>query len=98
MRRWQSWWETLLESSQNNPPVFIELLMLSLAIALLGSWGMTEKWPYLVLSLSYAIGAALSSLVREAIAPSAQAKLTQATAVLLLLVSGLSFVELTRYF
>lgn len=43
--------------------------MLSLAIALLSfllfAWRSTEHWPYLVLSLSYGIGASVSILVRE---------------------------------
>lgn len=71
--------------------------MLTLAMALLGVWGITEEWPYLVLSLSYVIGSSISSLVREAIAPSPQFRLTQATAVLLLIISVFSFADLIRY-
>jgi len=44
---------------------FVELLMLLLAIGLLGIWGITPNWPYLVLSLSFVIGSSVSILVRE---------------------------------
>lgn len=79
--------------------------MLLLAIALLlvwGAsdviWGFSQGWPYLVLSLSYAIGAAVSTLVREALTPSPQPRVTQVTAVLLLIISCYSFSDLMRYF
>ncbi|MEB3336411.1 MAG: hypothetical protein VKJ46_03045 [Leptolyngbyaceae bacterium] len=92
-------------ASQSNPPQFVELLMLLLAIALLlvwgiadAVWGMRAGWPYLVLSLSYAIGSAVSTLVRETILPSPQPRLTQVIAVLLLLVSLYSFTDFLRYF
>jgi len=70
MRIWHFWLNTLILSSQYNPPRFVELLMLLLAIGLLGIWGITPYWPYLVLSLSFVIGSSVSILVREAIAPS----------------------------
>jgi len=105
MRRWQSWWDTLALASSSNPPQFVELLMLLLAIALLlvwGAidvvWGLSKGWPYLVLSLSFAIGAAVSTLVREALTPSSQPRITQVTAVLLLIISCYSFSDLMRYF
>jgi len=79
--------------------------MLLLAIALLlfwGAsdivWGFSKGWPYLVLSLSFAIGAAVSTLVREALIPSSQPRVTQVTAVLLLIISCYSFSDLIRYF
>ncbi|MGE5656578.1 MAG: hypothetical protein ACM37W_08180 [Actinomycetota bacterium] len=96
MRLWQFWWQTLIRSSQSDPPRFIELVMFVLATLLLAVWSVTEEWPYLVLCLSYGIGLSSSVLVREAIAPSPQIHLTQATAVLLLLVSFYSFAELVR--
>jgi len=69
MRSWYFWWQSLVLSSQQNPPRFIEAVMLSLAIALLSflffAWQGAEQWPYLVLSLSYGIGASTSILVRE---------------------------------
>ncbi len=69
MRLWQFWWQSLVLSSQQNPPRFVEAMMLVLAIALLLVllliWRSTDQWPYLVLSLSYGIGASVSILVRE---------------------------------
>jgi len=60
--------------------------MMILAIALLGVWGITEKWPYLGLSLSYAVGSSVSILVRESLTPSNYPRLTQVIAVLLLII------------
>jgi hypothetical protein len=68
MRTWRFWLHTLILSSQYNPPRFIELVMLLLAMTLLGIWQIVPNWPYLVLSLSYVVGASISILVREAIA------------------------------
>jgi hypothetical protein len=97
MRLWQFWWRSLVNFSQFNPPRFIELVMLFLAMALLVVWGNTEKWPYLVLGLSYVVGASTSILVREALIPSTQPRLTQVTAVLLLLFSLYGFADLAHY-
>ena len=97
MTMWRFWLNTLVLSSQYNPPRFVELLMLLLAIALLGIWQITPYWPYLALSLSYVVGASLSILVREAIAPSPQPRATQVTALLLLIVSIYGFADLIRY-
>jgi hypothetical protein len=94
---WHFWLNTLVLSSQYNPPRFVELLMLLLAILLLGIWQITPYWPYLALSLSYVVGASLSILVREAIAPSPQPRATQVTALLLLIVSIYGFADLIRY-
>ena len=70
--------------------------MLLLAMALLGVWGLVQSWPYLVLCLSYVIGASMSILVREALTPSSQSRLTQATVSLLLATSlYYSFTELS---
>lgn len=97
MTIWRFWFQTFILSSQYNPPRFVELLMLLLAIALLGIWQITPSWPYLALSLSYIIGASLSILVREAIAPSPQICATQVTAILLLIISIYGFVDLVQY-
>ncbi|WP_017717305.1 hypothetical protein [Kamptonema formosum] len=97
MRFWQFWRETLILCSQHSPPRFIEMVMLLLAMPLLLLWGLTEKWPYLVLSLSYVVGSSSSVLIRERIAPSPYPQVIQLTAVLLLIVSLYSFAELTRY-
>ncbi len=70
MRSWCFWWQSFVLSSRQNPPRFVETLMLLLAILLLSfllfAWQSAAQWPYLVLSLSYGIGASLSILVREA--------------------------------
>ena len=50
-------------------------------------------WPYFVLSFSFAMGAAVSCLVREAIAPSPNASVAQVSATVLLLLSCYGFVD-----
>jgi hypothetical protein len=87
MRLWQFWCQILMFSSQDNPPRFIELIMLLLAMVLLAIWVITERSPFLILSLSYAVGASTSILVRESLFPSRQLRLIHLTAVLLLVVS-----------
>ncbi len=71
-RHWQFWSNALIRSSSSNPPVFIEGLMLLLAMVLLPLWFLAQKWPYLVLCCSYVIGASMSIFVRESILPSSQ--------------------------
>ncbi len=68
--------------------------MLLLAMTLLGIWQIAPNWPYLVLSLSYVIGAAISILIREGLSPSTQPQATQITAVLLLIISLYGFAQL----
>ena len=97
MRIWRFWLNTFILSSQYNPPRFVELLMLLMAMALLAVWSITPNWPYLVLGLSLVVGASISILVREAIAPSPQPRATQITAVLLLIISIYGFADLARY-
>ena len=87
MRQLQSWWQNLVYSTQSNPPQFVEMVMLLLAILLLFSWSLTRSWPYLVLCLSYVVGSSSSMLVREAIAPSRQLQLTTIIAIVLLMMS-----------
>ncbi|MFQ4144710.1 hypothetical protein [Chlorogloeopsis sp. ULAP02] len=94
MRSWRFWLSTLILSSQYNPPRFVELLMLTLAIVMLAiSTVLPAQEPYMVLGLSLVVGASISILVREAIAPSPQTRITQLTAILLLLVSLYGFVD-----
>lgn len=52
--------------------------------------------PYVVLGLSFVVGASFSILVREAIAPSPQTRITQLTAILLLLVSIYGFADVLK--
>lgn len=96
MRPWQFWLDTLILSTQHNPPRFVELVMLNLAMILLGIWSVTGQWQYLVLSLSYIIGSSFSILVRESLGPRPQFQLTHITALLLLIISFYSFAELIR--
>ena len=93
MRRWRSWRETLILSTQYNPPQFVEVVMLLLGILLLFIWTVTGQWPYLVLSLSYVVGSSTAMLVRETLFPSSRLKLTQTMAVLLLLMSSYTLVD-----
>ncbi|MBE9229123.1 hypothetical protein IQ264_27350 [Phormidium sp. LEGE 05292] len=94
MRLWQFWWNTLFLSTQYDPPRFVEVIMLLLAIALLGLWGITERWPYLGLSLSYVVCSSVSVIVRESMTPSTYPRITQVVAFLLLIISIYSFAKL----
>lgn len=96
MRPWQNWLNTVILSSQHNPPRFVELVMLILATVLLGLWTFTGQWPYLALSLSYIIGSSFSILVRESLGPRPQFQLTHLAALLLLIISFCSFAELIK--
>ncbi|MFM6106174.1 MAG: hypothetical protein ACKPE3_10355 [Sphaerospermopsis kisseleviana] len=103
MRLWNFWVNTLILSSQYNPPRFIELLMLLLAIAMLIISKIIPDTPYLVLGLSFVLGASISILVRETISirenvhpPLYQRLITQFTACLLLSISIYGFVDLIR--
>ncbi len=68
MRFCRFWFQTFVISSQYNPPRFVELLMLMLAIAMLAIATVIPDRPFLVLGLSLVVGASISILVREAIA------------------------------
>jgi multisubunit Na+/H+ antiporter MnhE subunit len=98
MRLWQFWWRTLVLSTQYNPPEFVELMMTSLTMALLVSWKFTNAWPYLVLSSSFAIGAAVSMWIREMIIPSPHPRVVQVLAILLLIYSFYALTGLADYF
>lgn len=74
MINWQSWWRTIFLSSQQNPPRFIEALMTFFALILLMVWIIKPDWPYLLLCLSYILGASASIWVSELIYPSSPAK------------------------
>ncbi|MBD1834149.1 MULTISPECIES: hypothetical protein [Cyanophyceae] len=97
MRIWQSWWRALVFSSQYSPPRFIELIMLTVATVLIMAWEINQQWPYLVLGLSYMVGAAGSILVREALTPSHHPRVSQVMAVLMLIVSFYCFADLTQH-
>ncbi|MEH1939730.1 MAG: hypothetical protein V7L01_05845 [Nostoc sp.] len=94
MRFWSFWFNSFILSSQYDPPRFIELLMLLLAIALLAIDSFLRDRPYLILCLSLIIGASISILVREAIAPSPQTRITQLATSILLIISLYGFANL----
>ncbi|MDJ0797468.1 MAG: hypothetical protein QNJ51_11660 [Calothrix sp. MO_167.B12] len=95
MRSWHFWFNSLMFASQQNPPRFVELLMLLLAIAMLVLSTLTPGRPaYIVLGLSFVVGASISILIREQLAPSHQKRITQFTALLLLIIGIYGFAEL----
>jgi hypothetical protein len=96
MRIWRFWFNSFVLASQYNPPRFVELLMLMLAIAMLAIATIIPDRPYMILGLSLVVGASISILVREAIAPSPQTRVTQLTAVLLLIISFYGFADLVQ--
>ncbi|KST63158.1 hypothetical protein [Mastigocoleus testarum] len=98
MRFWRFWLNAVILSSQHNPPRFVELLMLSLAIIMLAiSTLFPGKEAFLILGLSFVVGASLSILVREVMSPSPRTLITQITAVLLLVVSIYGFADLIQH-
>jgi len=101
MRTWNFWINTLILSCQYHPPRFVELLMLTLAIAMLTISIIVPDKPYIILGLSLVVGASTSILVREAMSPeghshtfSTQQRITQLTAFILLGISIYGFADL----
>ncbi|MEM1391770.1 MAG: hypothetical protein AAF757_05695 [Cyanobacteria bacterium P01_D01_bin.116] len=97
IRTCYSWIHTLFLASQYNPPRFVELIMLGTALIMLTISTFIADLPYLVLGLSFVVGASASILVREAIAPTPQTRVTKITALLLLVVSIYGFADLLKY-
>ncbi|AFY58087.1 hypothetical protein Riv7116_5721 [Rivularia sp. PCC 7116] len=98
IRTCYSWIHTLILASQYNPPRFVELIMLGMALIMLTISTFIADLPYLVLGLSFVVGASASILVREAIAPTPQSRVTKITALLLLVVSIYGFADLFKLF
>jgi len=75
--------------------------MLLLALLLCGVWFWLQSWQYLVLCLSYIVGAIASILVREFVAPSAQTHqirlIAWSSLLLLLLVVGFYVVKTVHF-
>ena len=71
--------------------------MLGTALIMLTISTFIADLPYLVLGLSFVVGASASILVREAIAPTPQTRVTKITALLLLVVSIYGFADLLKY-
>lgn len=87
MRPWRVWWQNLLWISRQDPPHLVEGMMGILGIILLFVWIWQQRWPYLILSLSYVTGMASMLFVRELIAPTSQQRLAQVIALLTIMVS-----------
>jgi hypothetical protein len=103
MRTWHFWINTLILSSEYHPHRFVELLMLTLAIAMLAVSIIIPDPPYIILGLSFVVGASTSILVREAMSPHhhsntffTQKRMTQLTALLLLGISIYGFADLIQ--
>lgn len=92
----QMWQRAIDWVRWQSAPQIVEGLMLVLAIALCGGWLLLHGWQYLVLSLSYTVGAIASILAREFISPSPATRLVRIASVgslLLLILIGLAVVE-----
>jgi multisubunit Na+/H+ antiporter MnhE subunit len=97
MRFLQHWWRTLVFTNQYNPPESIEHLMVLLSIAFAIHWGLLDGWPYLVLSSSFALGAAVSMWTREVLMPSSRPRLVLVAAIAILLLYSLyAFADLVH--
>ncbi|MEA5515199.1 hypothetical protein [Nodularia sp. UHCC 0506] len=95
MRLWNSLLNSFFLVSQYNPHGFVELLMLMIAsVMIIIATILPADMPYLVLGLSLGVGASISILVREAIAPSSQTRVTQFATLLLLFMSIYGFAML----
>jgi hypothetical protein len=94
MQTLRFWFSTFVFISQYNPPRFVEFLMLLLAMLMLvASMAFPTQKPYMVLALSFVVGSAISILVREAIAPSARARVTKINAILMLIIGLYGFID-----
>ncbi|MEC4817216.1 MAG: hypothetical protein SAK29_28695 [Scytonema sp. PMC 1069.18] len=94
MRFWRFWYNSFILSSQYNPPRFVEMLMVLLAIGMLLVWTFTLQSPYMILGWSFVIGASISILVRETIAPSPEIRVNQLAAMFFLVISAYGFMYL----
>jgi hypothetical protein len=102
MRNLRFWIDTVAASSRNDPPRFVESVMVVFVIlTLVASVIFPQDEPYLVLCLSLAIGLSISILVREAndlrrasFAPSHEALISRLMAFLLLVISFYGFADM----
>ncbi|MBL1177117.1 hypothetical protein [Pantanalinema sp. GBBB05] len=87
MRLWRNFLYSVILSSHYSPPRLVEAVMLLLAAGLCAVWWLNQQyWQYLVLCLSYIVGAIASILAREVVAPSSQTYTIRLTAVASLVV------------
>lgn len=94
MQTLRYWFSTILLISQYNPYELIENLMLTLAaIMIIVSIIFPDQKPYIALGLSFAIGGAMSILVRQAITPDSRASFLKIGAILILIISLYDFIN-----
>ena len=91
MRFWHFWFNSFILSSQYNPPRFVEMVMILLALAMLMIWTFIPETPYIILAWSFVVGTSISILVREAIAPSPEMRINQIAAFFFLIISLYGF-------
>lgn len=91
MRYFRAWWYAIVTLSQINPPQVVEAVMLSLSLIVFMLWWALHDWQYLILYLSYLLGAIASILAREFTTPSSETTRIRLMALvsLLLLLSGM---------
>ncbi len=87
MHPFQSWLRGVAIASRQDPPRFIELMMLCFAIFSLVAWSFWESSCFLILCVSYILGSSTSILVRETIAPSPNAVLVRCIVALSVLIA-----------
>ncbi|MEM7553493.1 MAG: hypothetical protein AAF378_05225 [Cyanobacteria bacterium P01_A01_bin.84] len=69
-QRCQSWLNSLFLLSQQNPPKFVEILMIALALIMFSIWTLQlNQLPYVILGLAFVISASTSLLVRQTTTP-----------------------------
>ncbi|SRR5579883_1281958 len=91
MRFWNFWLNTFFLFSQYNPPRFVEMVMVFLALIMLAIWTFIPASPYMILGWSLVIGTSISILVREAIAPTPEMRFNQIAALFFLVISFYGF-------
>ena len=94
MQTLRYWFSTFVLISQHNPHEFIENVMLAIAmIMIIASMIFPAQKPYIALGLSFAIGSAMSILVRQATTPSLRASVLKIGAILILIISLYDFIN-----
>ena len=94
MQTLRYWFSTFVLISQHNPHEFIENVMLAIAmIMIIASMIFPAQKPYIALGLSFAIGGAMSILVRQATTPSRRASVLKIGAILILIISLYDFIN-----
>ncbi|OKH55236.1 hypothetical protein NIES2101_04525 [Calothrix sp. HK-06] len=99
MQTLRYWFSTFVLISQHNPHEFIENVMLAIAmIMIIASMIFPAQKPCMALGLSFAIGGAMSILVRQAITPSVRVRFLKIGATLILIIGLCGFIDLLHNF